>query len=214
MHEAFYFGRLAPTAVVLWLHGGPHEDVSPRFNPYFHWLNRQGFGVLALEYPGSTGRGALYERRFTPADLRDALQAALDYLWAQHVERVVSWSTSIGRRVQLEMLAGGLEVSAIIDQGGGDPRGLRDEAEQRHLPYLRIPRIAGGPGAIPSSDVEAVLQQVRAVPSDGSGVDVSLAAARSMASWSSIRRTPAMAAIPIVTKGSPKPSSPSRSRRR
>ena len=138
LHQAIYFGPLAPAKVVLWLHGGPKENVSARFNPYFHWLNRRGFGVLALNYPGSTGRGAAYENRFTPRDTTDALQAALDYLWSQHVETVVSWSISTGHRLQIELLAHRFGVSAMIDQAGGEPRYLKAEAARQHVPYLTI----------------------------------------------------------------------------
>lgn len=46
---------------LLWLHGGPHEQVSNRFNPYFNALVQQGWGVIVLNYPGSTGAGNSYE---------------------------------------------------------------------------------------------------------------------------------------------------------
>jgi len=138
LHQAVYFGPLAPTDVVLWLHGGPKENVSPRFNPYFHWLNRHGFGVLALNYPGSTGRGVQYEGQFASNQLADALQAALDYLWSHHVEKVVSWSISTGHHVQLELIAHRFGVSAVIDQAGRDPRPLRAQAARQQIPSLSI----------------------------------------------------------------------------
>ena len=48
---------------LLWLHGGPYEEVSPRFNIYFELFARNGIGLLALNYPGSTGIGNSYELR-------------------------------------------------------------------------------------------------------------------------------------------------------
>src|SRR5262249_12631290 len=50
-----------PRGWIVWLHGGPHEQVSPRFNPYFDFLVRLGYAVVALNYPGSTGIGNGYE---------------------------------------------------------------------------------------------------------------------------------------------------------
>jgi N-acetylmuramoyl-L-alanine amidase len=151
LHQAIYFGPLAPTRVVLWIHGGPRENVSPRFNPYFHWLNGQGFGVLALNYPGSTGRGARYESQFESAAIADALQAALDYLWAHHVEKVVSWSISAGHNVQLALLAHRFGVSGVIDQAGGDPGEVKAQATRQHIPSLSIVGIndrGGGDAAV------------------------------------------------------------------
>ncbi len=153
LHQAIYVGPLAPTQVVLWLHGGPRENVSPRFNPYFHWLNQQGFGVLALNYPGSTGRGAAYEQQFGPDGIADALQAALDYLWSQHVEKVVSWSISTGHNLQFELLAHRFGISALVDQAGRDPRKLRAQAERQHVPYLSILGVNDEGGGDPSVDV-------------------------------------------------------------
>lgn len=50
-----------PRRWVVWLHGGPREQVSPRFNLYFDFLVRLGYAVVALNYPGSTGIGNEYE---------------------------------------------------------------------------------------------------------------------------------------------------------
>lgn len=65
-----------PRGWVVWLHGGPHEQVSPRFNPYFDFLTRLGFGVVALNYPGSTGIGKAYELRDVPDSTLVARQLA------------------------------------------------------------------------------------------------------------------------------------------
>lgn len=52
---------------VLWLHGGPHEQVSIRFNPYIYSLVANNIGVVALNYPGSTGMGSIFELKGIPA---------------------------------------------------------------------------------------------------------------------------------------------------
>lgn len=51
---------------VLWLHGGPHEQMSVRYHVYINNLVREGYGVIALNYPGSTGIGREYEMRGHP----------------------------------------------------------------------------------------------------------------------------------------------------
>lgn len=51
---------------VLWLHGGPHEQMSVRYHVYINNLVNQGYGVIALNYPGSTGIGRAYEMRGRP----------------------------------------------------------------------------------------------------------------------------------------------------
>ncbi len=64
------------TKWVVWLHGGPDEQVSPRFNLYFDFLTRLGYGVVALNYPGSTGIGNAYELREVPESERVTRQLA------------------------------------------------------------------------------------------------------------------------------------------
>ncbi len=63
MNNLLYRPVGKPRGHVLWLHGGPHEEVSPRFNVYIDFLVKRGFVVLALNYPGSTGLGNKYELR-------------------------------------------------------------------------------------------------------------------------------------------------------
>lgn len=66
MPHFLYLPRGAPRGWVVWLHGGPHEQVSPRFNPFFDALLERGYAVAALNYPGSTGIGNVYELRMVP----------------------------------------------------------------------------------------------------------------------------------------------------
>ncbi len=60
MTNFLYLPSKAPRAWVIWLHGGPHEQVSPRFNLYFDFLARRNIAVYAINYPGSTGIGNSY----------------------------------------------------------------------------------------------------------------------------------------------------------
>src|SRR6185369_5442639 len=96
VYQAFYVGPPSPERVVVWWHGGPAESISPRFNPYHQRLNELGFGVLAVNYPGSTGRGAAYEGRFRADALGDCVRATWNYLAENGVGTVVSWSVSSG----------------------------------------------------------------------------------------------------------------------
>jgi dipeptidyl aminopeptidase/acylaminoacyl peptidase len=60
MTNFLYLPSKAPRAWLIWLHGGPHEQVSPRFNLYFDFLARRNIAVYAINYPGSTGIGDSY----------------------------------------------------------------------------------------------------------------------------------------------------------
>jgi dipeptidyl aminopeptidase/acylaminoacyl peptidase len=136
--QAFAFGPDAPEKVVVWWHGGPEESVSPRFNPYFTRLAAMGWGVLAVNYPGSTGRGAEWEARFEPGAVGECLDAVWANLRAEGVRRIVSWSVSAGIAVQRVLLARGLPVSGIIDQAGVGPGGVVEAADAKGVPLFTI----------------------------------------------------------------------------
>lgn len=99
MTNFLYLPPGAPRAWVVWLHGGPHEQVSPRFNPYFDFLTRENIAVYAINYPGSTGLGkkyALYgrsEEEAIPIQLRAIDQDIRQLL---HLEPNISALTVIG----------------------------------------------------------------------------------------------------------------------
>jgi len=60
-----YLPSQSPRGLLIWLHGGPHEQVSPRFNLFFDFFARKNLAVYAINYPGSTGFGkdyAMYAR--------------------------------------------------------------------------------------------------------------------------------------------------------
>jgi hypothetical protein len=138
VYQAFYFGPTQPERVIVWWHGGPAESVSPRFNPYFHRLNQLGFAVLAVNYPGSTGRGAAFEARFEPRALGDCVRATWAYLRENDVRDVVSWSVSSGITVQAAVLAQRVPVSAIVDQAAWGRSTVRQEAARRGIPVFAI----------------------------------------------------------------------------
>jgi hypothetical protein len=48
---------------LMWIHGGPFEQVSIRYNSYISALNKLGWGIVVINYPGSTGIGNQYELR-------------------------------------------------------------------------------------------------------------------------------------------------------
>ena len=55
-----YLPSQAPRGLLVWLHGGPHEQVSPQFNLFFDFFARKNVAVYAINYPGSTGFGKDY----------------------------------------------------------------------------------------------------------------------------------------------------------
>lgn len=139
LYQAFYFGPLNPRRVVIWLHGGPDENVSPRFNPYFHTLNQNGYGVLAYNYLGSTGRGRDFESRFSSKALLDPLEAVIAYLKSNRVEEIVTWSVSTGGSLQRILLENKVAISAMVDQSGGDKDvDRRKMAKKQGIPYMNI----------------------------------------------------------------------------
>ena len=138
-HQSFYFGRPDARRVIVWFHGGPHENVSPRFNPYFHALSRLGFGVMAVNYPGSTGRGAAYEERFRDDDAQaDALRSVWDELRRRRVSTIVSWSVSAGGRLPRILLARDFPLSAVVDQAGFDNADLVSLAGRAGVPVFAV----------------------------------------------------------------------------
>ncbi len=138
-HQSFYFGRPDARRVVVWFHGGPRESVSPRFNPYYHALSHLGFGVMAVNYPGSTGRGAAYEDRFRDDDaLADALQSVWDELRRRRVTTIVSWSVSAGGRLPRVLLQRGFPLSAVVNQAGFDNEDLLSLARRAGVPLFAI----------------------------------------------------------------------------
>ncbi len=110
---------------MVWLHGGPHEQVSPRFNPYFDFLTRENIAVYAINYPGSTGLGkkyALYgrsEEEAIPIQLRAIDQDIRQLL---HLEPNISALTvigvSYGAVLAHRIIAAHAEFNRLVDFSG------------------------------------------------------------------------------------------------
>ncbi len=138
-YQSYYFGPLTASNVVIWLHGGPQESFSPRFHPYVYQLNQMGYGVLAVNYPGSTGRGVEYEYRRSVASHIDSIHSVLDYLKQKKVEQVITWSISYADKLQKEILENNVSISAMIDYAGILPQDtLKALAAQKNVPYFSI----------------------------------------------------------------------------
>lgn len=153
VHQAFYFGPRDTRKVVLWWHGGPRENVSPRFNPYYRALAERGYGVLAVNYPGSTGRGREYEELGEGGGeaVRASVRAALRYLEENGVEEVLSWSVSAGAVPQRYAALEARGLRAVVDQVGVPAEEMRAAVAARRIPYFdvrgRYDRAASSRGA-------------------------------------------------------------------
>lgn len=77
-----------PRPVLLWIHGGPHEQVRPDYGRYglFQYLAAKGVLVVCPNFAGSTGYGIAFQkliyRNWGGPDLED-LQSTLDYVTSQ-----------------------------------------------------------------------------------------------------------------------------------
>lgn len=60
VHGYIYGRSRRPTANILYLHGGPRQASSRRYNPLFQYLVDRGYRILSLDYRGSAGHGAAY----------------------------------------------------------------------------------------------------------------------------------------------------------
>jgi len=107
---------------VVWLHGGPHEQVSPRYNPYFDALVRQGLGVVALNYPGSTGVGNEYELRSV---LRGRLERQLDTI-TRDLEQVRALHPDFDAYYLVGVSAGSVVAQGLLGRDAARVRGLID----------------------------------------------------------------------------------------
>lgn len=77
MINLIYFPKSVASKWLVWLHGGPYEQMSPRYNNYIYSLTKKGIGVIVVNYPGSTGIGNRYEMRGNENELIDAQLVSL-----------------------------------------------------------------------------------------------------------------------------------------
>jgi len=110
---------------VVWLHGGPHEQVSRRFNPYLYSLVSNHIGVIVLNYPGSTGAGNDFELLHIPKEKRLAIQLEaiqVDLKKISQKYRIDSFSmvgVSYGSILAHKLAAGkNVNVQKLIDFSG------------------------------------------------------------------------------------------------
>lgn len=141
-YQAYLFSKNQSKRYVVWLHGGPKENVSARYNPYFDKLTSLGFNVLAINYPGSTGRGWEYELTYSQNELKRCFEAVSQYLKSRESEEIILWSISAGIYAQKAWLNSELPIDAIIEQAGSAPVKerilIRSIAFDRKIPYLSI----------------------------------------------------------------------------
>jgi pimeloyl-ACP methyl ester carboxylesterase len=99
MTNFLYLPSGSPKGWLIWLHGGPHEQVSPRFNLYFDFLVSKQIAVYAINYPGSTGIGNTYELR----GVREAQSIAIQL---RAIERDLGQLRQLHHEISSLMLVG------------------------------------------------------------------------------------------------------------
>ncbi len=52
-----------PHRTLVWIHGGPESQDTLAYNPWIQFFANQGFGVLTVNYRGSSGFGRTFQRR-------------------------------------------------------------------------------------------------------------------------------------------------------
>lgn len=84
-HGFFYpaLGQHGPSALVVFVHGGPTSACHPVLDPRIQYWTQRGFAVADLNYRGSTGYGRSYRQalhlRWGETDVEDAC-AVVEYL--------------------------------------------------------------------------------------------------------------------------------------
>ncbi len=100
---------LRPVPALVWVHGGPREQMSREYNATIQYLVNHGYAVVAPNYRGSTGYGKKFshmdDRRHGEGDLQDVVRAR-DYL------KSLNWVD--GGRVGVIEPFGGYMVAAAL----------------------------------------------------------------------------------------------------
>lgn len=112
---------------VLWLHGGPHTQISPRYNPFLNKLNQFSYGVICINYKGSTGVGNEFELRgirstesmdIQISDIKQKLDEIKNFLNIKEESIPVigiSYGAALAHRFMQDYPS---EVSGIVDFSG------------------------------------------------------------------------------------------------
>lgn len=97
--------------LLLWVHGGPTDQLRVEFNPMVAWLVAQGWAVLAADHRGSTGWGRAFQQAMNGgwgvvdvADCAAGVQAAVDEGWCDG-RPAVAMGASAGGFTVLHLLA-------------------------------------------------------------------------------------------------------------
>ncbi len=125
MTNLLYLPSKAPSAWLIWLHGGPNEQVSPRFNLYFEFLTRRNIAVYAVNYFGSTGIGNAYalsgksEQEMIPVQLA-GIEQDIEQLRHLHpeVSSFMLVGVSYGSILAHLLVAKHPEVTRFVDFSG------------------------------------------------------------------------------------------------
>lgn len=78
MINLIYFPTGTPKGWILWLHGGPNAQVLRSYELHFSYFLKSGWGVIALNFPGSSGIGNRYEME--DKDKEDLIQISLSVI--------------------------------------------------------------------------------------------------------------------------------------
>jgi dipeptidyl aminopeptidase/acylaminoacyl peptidase len=137
------FPRLCGEArgpALIWLHGGPREDVAPRWYQEIQYAAAMGMTVVAVNYRGSTGNGKAYrelegDRVGQLADVVAALEhvrSRADVDPEQVYLFLISWAAALGYPVVREHP----EAFAGVVDWLGSPGAIDDLVERPGLPRL------------------------------------------------------------------------------
>jgi len=107
LSPAWYFSpEKEPKATLLWVHGGPDIDISPRWDPYLEAWLALDLEVVAPNYPGSRGYGLAHMLQPSQVTLEDL------YGWLRKLR-----ADSPHRPIFIDGLSyGGNLVKAILQQ--------------------------------------------------------------------------------------------------
>ncbi|HUH00375.1 MAG TPA: prolyl oligopeptidase family serine peptidase [Kofleriaceae bacterium] len=127
-------GRVRGPAMV-WVHGGPAEDIAPRWYQEIQFVAALGVTVVAVNYRGSTGNGPEFRAlEHDVAGQVDDLVATIDYvrgLPGVDPDQVHMFMVSYGASIGYQTLARRIDAIAGVVDWYGDSQGvarLRDRA--------------------------------------------------------------------------------------
>jgi len=108
---------------LIWLHGGPYEQVSMRYNPYIANLVNEGWSIIAINYPGSTGIGNQYESRdngnLLSVQIKTIRRDLNDLMAKFHFQRYGIIGISYGSILANEFAHSfGSEITSIVEISG------------------------------------------------------------------------------------------------